>query len=384
MEFNDAWTQRNVNFIMVLLFICARAVGRSDSLSETTANNRIKFPFISADAFVSQTDKAALHNLQKMPLLPLVVRKFNEYAVDKIFYVKNSAESVRCGEKQFPTLYRLMQEAAEILHVPEPELYVKYDPTYNAYTAGVNRPFITIHSSLINSFTDDELLFVLGHEIGHIKCGHVLYQMMGRMLIPLLEAIGDMTLGLGKLAGVGLVAGFYEWMRQAEFSCDRAGLLVCQNDRTALSATMKLGCGSTRFNSEMDLDAFLEQARNHSEQAGLEGVAKALLFLMYTWQLDHPQVVFRAKWLDEWIASGAYQTILSGRYAQDMTGGSQMGEQVQCKNCKITVSATVRFCPSCGSDLQSNAPPNAVSNCKSCGSPMLAGARFCTECGTSA
>lgn len=354
-------------------------------MSDKTDSGRTRFPFISSDAFVSPTDRVALTNLQKTPLLPLLVRKFNEYAVDKIFYVKNSAESVRCGPNQFPTLFHMMQEAASILNVPEPELYVKYDYSYNAYTAGVNRTFITLHSALVDNFTNDELMFIIGHEMGHIKCGHVLYQMMGRMLIPLLEVIGDVTLGVGKLAGVGLVMGFYEWMRQAEFSCDRAGLLVSQNVRDSFSATMKLGCGSTRLNEEMNLDAFLEQARSHSEQAGLEGLAKGLLFLMYTWQLDHPQVVFRAKGLDEWIKSSAYETILGGQYAQDMTGGFQMGGQRRCKGCSTMVSATVRFCPNCGSDLNSAAPatPPPAAACAKCGAALARGAKFCADCGAS-
>jgi hypothetical protein len=80
---------------------------------------------------------------------------------------------------------------------------------------------------------------------------------------------------------------------------------------------MKLGCGPTRLTGEMDVDLFLEQARAHSESGGLEGAAKALLFVLYTWQLDHPQVVFRAKGLDEWIGSGKYEGILGGDYLRD-------------------------------------------------------------------
>src|SRR4029077_15529614 len=61
---------------------------------------RVRFPYISAEAFVSPTDKAALENLQRMPLLPLLVRKFNEIAADNLFYAQNAAESVRCGPDQ--------------------------------------------------------------------------------------------------------------------------------------------------------------------------------------------------------------------------------------------------------------------------------------------
>jgi Zn-dependent protease with chaperone function len=277
---------------------------------------RRRFPGISADAFVSPTDRAALKNLEQMPLLPTLLRKFHEVAVDRIFYVENSAECVRCGPRQLPTLYRLMQEACAVLDVPEPELYLQRHAVYNAYTAGVERPFIVLYSEMVEGFTDDELLYLFGHELGHIKCGHVLYQMVGRTLLPLLEALGQATLGLGQLAGIGLVSAFAEWMRQAEFSCDRAGLLACQDTRIAFTAVMKLGGGGTRFDSELNVEAFLEQARQHAESARPEGIARALLFILYNWQLSHPQVVFRAKGLDQWIQSGAYERILGGEFSR--------------------------------------------------------------------
>lgn len=336
---------------------------------------------ISMEAFVSDTDKTALQNLQKLPLLPKLVQKFNEYAVDRVFYVENTSQSVRCGPKQFPTLYRLLQEACYTLDVPEPELYLRYDPTYNAYTAGVNRTFIVLHSSLVEHFTKEELLFILGHELGHIKCGHVLYGMIGRLLIPLTEAIGQVTLGMGQLVGMGLVAGFYEWMRQAEYSGDRAGLLACQDFQVACSAIMKLGCGSTHLNSEMSVDTFLEQARNHAEMKN-EGAAKALTFMLYTWQLDHPQVVYRAKGLDEWHKSGAYELILAGDYPRQ---SQQMDRKLspQCPGCKsaVTFSKGDRFCINCGTDLQPLPSPSEHC-CSSCNKPFLSDANFCMGCGT--
>jgi Zn-dependent protease with chaperone function/RNA polymerase subunit RPABC4/transcription elongation factor Spt4 len=347
---------------------------------------RIRFPLISSEAFVAQTDKAALQNLQKLPLLPMLMRKFNEFAVDRVFYAQNSAESVRCGPKQFPTLYEMMRESCAILHIPEPELYVRYDHVYNAYTAGVNRTFITLHSALVEDFTDDEILYIIGHETGHIKCGHVLYNMLGRMLLPLLEALGQVTLGLGQLAGIGVVSAFFEWMRQAEYSCDRAGMLVCQDPRVAFTATMKLGAGSTRFDHEMDVDTFLEQARQHADSAGAEGLTKALLFVMYNWQLTHPQVVYRAKGLDEWHRSGAYDTIMSGQYIRDATGGSQLGSQIRCPQCKTMLSATVQHCPQCGYNVGAGQPAptaatGATKNCMTCHATIPAGVNFCPHCG---
>jgi Zn-dependent protease with chaperone function len=279
--------------------------------------SRIRLRHLSYEAFVSPTDRIALQNLQRLPVLPNLIQKFNEYAWDKMYYALNTADSVRCTYDQFRSVYKMLREACRILDMPEPELYLRYSPAYNAFTAGVQQPFIVLHSSLANDFTDEELLFILGHELGHIKCGHVLYRMIGSMLIPLLQTIGQATLGLGNLAGRGILSGFLEWMRQSEFSCDRAGLLACQNPQAAFSATMKLGCGNSRFGDEMNVEAFLDQARNYTSMGGLEGVPKALLFFLYNWTLDHPQVIHRAKGLDDWLRSGAYDQILSGDYLRE-------------------------------------------------------------------
>jgi len=335
----------------------------SETPMDPAASSRIRLPRIAPDAFISDTDRVALQNLQRLPLLPLLIRKFNEYAVDNVFYVTNSAEAVRCGPNQFKTLHGLLREACAVLDVPEPELYVHYSPYQNAYTAGVQRPFIVLQSALVDSHTDEELLFILGHELGHVKCGHVLYQMLAFVLLPLLEELGRVTMGVGRLAGVGLVLGFFEWLRQAEFTADRAGLLVCQNRETSFRSLMKLGSGGTRFDHEMDVEAFLEQARQHSEGQGLQAAAKVLLFVLYNRYLTHPQIVYRGQGLDQWIEGGAFQRILGGDYPREEPkpaapppGSETEGpvapepepEAVWCAKCGLELPGRSKFCPECG------------------------------------
>jgi Zn-dependent protease with chaperone function len=281
-----------------------------------TLHGRVKLKGLSPEAFIWPADKAALANLTKLPVLPQLVRKFNELALDRIYYVHNTASAIRCGPRQLSTLYRLQREACKVLDVAEPELYVRNDFRPNAFTAGVERPFIVVHSSLLDSLTDDELLYVIGHELGHVKCGHLLYRTIAVILFQIFDAVGKATLGFGSLVTVGVASAFCEWIRQSEFSCDRAGLLACQDPQVALSAQMKMGAGPSRFNHELDLGAFLEQAQEHRGLTGLEGVAKALLFLGLKWQLTHPELVHRAKALDDWSRDGDYQRILSGEYAR--------------------------------------------------------------------
>ena len=88
----------------------------------------------------------------------------------------------------------------------------------------MERPYITLRSSIVDAFTDDQLYELMGHELTHIKCGHVLYSTVGRVLITILESLGRYTFGVGDVLSMALVVAFYEWSRQAEITCDRGGL----------------------------------------------------------------------------------------------------------------------------------------------------------------
>jgi Zn-dependent protease with chaperone function len=60
---------------------------------------------------------------------------------------------------QLSDLHRLMIEAAEILNIEAPDLYVRQSPVPNAYTLAVSgkRPFVVVHTSLVELLTQKEL-----------------------------------------------------------------------------------------------------------------------------------------------------------------------------------------------------------------------------------
>ena len=66
---------------------------------------------LTADAFTSDADRWALDKLKRVPLLPLVVAKFYELGIDRWLYCYNMSRSVRCGPRQYPSLYAMLGRA---------------------------------------------------------------------------------------------------------------------------------------------------------------------------------------------------------------------------------------------------------------------------------
>ncbi|MCW5941140.1 MAG: M48 family metallopeptidase [Fimbriimonadaceae bacterium] len=276
--------------------------------------NRKRLDGIEARAFVAETDRVALDALKRVPLLPQIIQKFFDLGVDRWLYCWNMSMSVRCGPNQFKSLYEILRESSDVLDMPEPELYVTSNPFPNAFAGGVERPYITLRSSIIDTLTDEQLYHLIGHELGHIKAGHVLYRSVASVLIPLLEMVGRRTMGLGDVATIGLVLAMTEWSRQAELTADRAGLLVAQDLNTSIDANLALTAGPSRFLHEVNRDAFMDQARAYQEAGALENLGKILIFILRGSTYTHPMPVHRTQQLERWVLSGAYDKIMAGDY----------------------------------------------------------------------
>ncbi len=272
---------------------------------------------MSADAFVSDTDKWALEKLKKIPLLPLVISKFYEYGLDRGTYCMNMSMSVRCGPKQFKTLHEILLESCHVLDMPVPELYITNNPFPNAFAGGVERPYITLRSSMVETMTDEQLFYLIGHELGHIKAKHVLYFSVGFVLKEILELIGRRTFGTSDVATYALLMAFAEWSRQAEFSADRAGLLVCQEVGVTLDAMITMTAGRTRLSHEVSREAFMDQARAYQDADAIDEFWKIMIFILYGTFFTHPMPVHRAQELERWVLSGKFDDIMAGRYERE-------------------------------------------------------------------
>ena len=115
---------------------------------------------------------------------------------ERAFRLQFLGSAIRVDERQFPTVHRLYTEAGTTLDVRQlPELYVTNSPIWNAVTIGMDKPFIVVNSALLKGMDEEELRFILGHELGHAQSGHALYQSLLFWLMRLTGAVNWMPIG---------------------------------------------------------------------------------------------------------------------------------------------------------------------------------------------
>ena len=155
---------------------------------------------------------------------------------------------------------------------------------------------------------EDEIMFVLGHELGHIKCGHVLYKTMARNFKLVLDIAANATFGLSGLISTGLQMAMFDWERKSELSCDRAGMLAAQDQSVANKAFMKMAAASPKYYGQMDETEFLRQIRAYEDSTEESFINQAYTAFI-TAKMTHPFMIMRAKHLDKWIKDGSYNKI---------------------------------------------------------------------------
>lgn len=200
--------------------------------------------------------------------------------------------SVKVGPNQFPKLHKLTAKCADTLGIAPPTVYIVNNPAMNAAALGTNDDsVIMVHSGLIDHFSDEELMSVLGHECGHIHNNHVVYL---TALHYLRFIAGAATRWLMAPAEMALMS----WLRRAEITSDRAGLICCQDLDVSTRALTKLALGSSKLYSELNMQAFIDQYQEMKEGVGRYSEMR----------LSHPVLPKRVIALQHFAESELYRT----------------------------------------------------------------------------
>lgn len=239
-------------------------------------------------------DHEALDRLESIPFLTKATKWITENTIEKIYTVQFTGSHLKVTCDNYPKIYEYLEYACEILDMDKvPDLYIQWGYEINACTIGAENPIIVLNSGLIDLCDDDEILFIIGHELGHIKSNHMLYHMMAQCINYVIDAIPGGTL----LAG-GIQYALYYWSRMSEFTADRAGLLCCQNIDAAISAFIKMSGLPKEEYKNIHKETFLQQAKDF-EMLDYDGMNKFVKFISIA-NDSHPWTVMRASELLKW------------------------------------------------------------------------------------
>lgn len=276
-------------------------------------------------------DKAALEALRKVPMFTKVMNFFLNWATIKWEVVGLCGSGFHVTEKSCPELYKLIDDTAKTLDINMlPEIYTQWTYGINAYTTGYkDSTILVLYTGAVDLLPDPELKFIVGHELGHVKSGHVIYHVMVQFISQVLQQMG----ALGSAAIPVQMALLY-WDRMSEFTADRAGLLACQDLDAALSCTMKMAGLPKRYFNTADPHIFLEQANEFLTRYG--DTANTIIRNISILDDNHPWTVLRAAELVKWVDSGDYGKIVNKVPTKE------------CPMCHTEVDDNTSVCPVCG------------------------------------
>lgn len=133
---------------------------------------------------------------------------------------------------------------------------------------------MVLSSGAVNTLSENELEYVIGHELGHAQFAHI-------------EVPTGYLLQRGSLEPRHRML-VTSWHRAAEISADRFGLLCCGSLRTAATALFKTLSGLTLANASVDPSEFAAQWEDLAEEVIRAGHDDH-------WELTHPFPPLRMK-----------------------------------------------------------------------------------------
>ena len=274
---------------------------------------------LSTAAYLHSLDRKLLATLDSIPGVHQLTQWLLSRLGDRSMRLMLMASAVQCGPDQFPELVRLMETARTRLDIPmRPSMFLGESPHMNAISIGFNDPIIVVQSALLDQLTDDEMVAVLGHELGHLHPSHHVYHGLAQIVL-----MGGATIaGMAGALAMPLKIALMQWQRASELTADRAAVLACRDLQTSVRLMLKFAGGSregTRRRTKIQLGAFLRQARELARLESTDPVDAALAAWM-TMDRTHPFVAWRVMHMVQWVERGRFLDILAGDFPRRQAG----------------------------------------------------------------
>ena len=145
----------------------------------------------------------------------------------------------RTAAEDAPRVWAAAKRAAANLKVDLPSVYLA-PPSFPVGLTALgteDQPYVVLRTDVAQGLSDDELVAAIGHELGHVQNGHIVYTTTHHYLT---HSAFIFVRWMVQPALVALKA----WARRSQITCDRAALLASRNLEVTETTLVKLELGT--------------------------------------------------------------------------------------------------------------------------------------------
>jgi len=210
--------------------------------------------------------------------------------------------SFKLGKDLLPELHKPFMDVCEALNFTEPvEFYISNAPDFNASASSSEEEdephLVNLNSGLVNALDEDELRFVIGHELGHIISKNIDIKGVIEFVFPGYQGIPLLLYNKISL-----------WDKLSELTADRYGLIACGDPNKCVSAFFKMSSGLSLDRFNLNFATFLEENEKLLESFKKENTINVA---------SHPMNPIRIKALEYFAQSTVYRSILENSPIED-------------------------------------------------------------------
>lgn len=251
---------------------------------------------LQVDSFIHPDERAAWSALMNAAWLKKLIDWLGSYQAKLELKTNLLGNAFGVSRQDMPELYRTIEKVCRILDYPNvPQVYVYRSSSLNIQIYYGDSPILIYPDFVLNDYDSGMISFETGRAVTMLKSDNAQLRTVLWAAVPLVRSI--------PVVGTAALPVLANWLRKADLTEDRGGLLACQDINTAAKTLMRR-CGlPTRF---MDVSMLPEYLKTCRAVSGLSGVSQAALTLCRTsaWNND------RIAELYKWYASGVYDDLV--------------------------------------------------------------------------
>ena len=197
-----------------------------------------------------------IYNALQGSVVENILKTAQDQSSDEYWRSRMEGHCMKVEKKILPEFFALCEDVKRRLHFTEPvDFYVTGDSSLNAFSVAAEEEgqphIVNVNSEMFSIMTEEELRFVVGHELGHILNKDTALKRLIYFVFPPEETQAPITLQYKIRLHDQL----------AELVADRYGYLANGNLNACVTAFFKMASGLDLGRMNVSIDALLEDNR---------------------------------------------------------------------------------------------------------------------------